>query len=48
MVNKNFRKLFKNNSSVAENLNINLNKRPEELSNEMFYRIAEQYEKLFD
>ena len=46
--NKNFRKLFKNNSSVAENLNINLNKRPEELSNEMFYRIAEQYEKLFD
>ena len=48
MVNKNFHKLFKNGNSVSENLNINLNKRPEELSNEMFYRIAEQYEKLFD
>ena len=48
MINKNFNKLFKNNESVSKNLNINLNKRPEELSNEMFYRIAEQYEKLSD
>ena len=48
MINKNFNKLFKQNKSVAENLNINLNQRPEELSNEMFYKIALQYEKLFD
>ena len=48
MVNKNFNKLFKNSNSVSKNLKINLSKRPEELSNEMFYRIAEQYEKLFD
>ena len=48
MINKNFNKLFKQNKSVARNLNINLNKRPEELSNEMFYKIAAQYEKLFD
>ena len=48
MINKNFYKLFKQNKSVARNLNINLNKRPEELSNEMFYKIAAQYEKLFD
>jgi len=48
MINKNFNKLFKNNSSISEKLNINLNQRPEELSNEMFYKIALQYEKLFD
>ena len=48
MINKNFNKLFKQNKSVARNLNINLNKRPEELSNEMFYKITAQYEKLFD
>jgi len=46
MINKNFNKLFNKNKSVTKNLNINLNKRPEELSNEMFYKIAEQYEKL--
>ena len=33
---------------ISKNLNINLNKRPEELSNETFYKIAIQYEKLFD
>jgi 16S rRNA (adenine1518-N6/adenine1519-N6)-dimethyltransferase len=48
MINKSFNKLFKQNKSVTKNLNINLNKRPEELSNEMFYKIAAQYEKLFD
>ena len=48
MINKNFNKLFKQNTSVAKNLNIKLNQRPEELSNEMFYKIATQYEKLFD
>ena len=46
MINKNFNKLFENNESVAKSLNIDLNKRPEELSNEMFYKIAIQYEKL--
>ena len=47
MINKNFNKLFNKNKSVIKNLNINLNKRPEELSNEMFYNIALQYERLF-
>ena len=47
MINKNFKKLFGQNQSIAKNLNIDLNKRPEELSNEMFYKIAIQYEKLF-
>jgi len=48
MINKNFNKLFEKKESMAENLNIDLNKRPEELSNEMFYKIAIQYEKLSD
>ena len=45
---KNFNKMFGQNKSVVKNLNIDLNQRPEELSNEMFYKIAMQYEKLFD
>ena len=48
MINKNFNKLFRNDKTVSKNLNINLNKRPEELSHETFYRIAEEYEKLSD
>ena len=48
MINKNFNKLFEKKKSIMKNLNIDLNKRPEELSNEMFYKIAVQYEKLFD
>ncbi len=47
MINKNFNKLFKNCELVKTKLNINLNQRPEELSNEMFYKIAIQYEKSF-
>jgi len=47
MINKNFIKLFGHDRSVAKDLNLNLNQRPEELSNEMFYRIAMKYEKLF-
>ena len=48
MINKNFMKLFRNNSSVAEDLNINLNQRPEQLSNETFYKITMKYEKLLN
>ena len=48
MINKNINKLFKQNKSIVKNLNIDLNKRPEQLSNETFYKIAIQYEKLFD
>ena len=48
MINKSFLKLFRYDNSVAKELNLNLNQRPEELSNEMFYRIAIKYEKLFN
>jgi 16S rRNA (adenine1518-N6/adenine1519-N6)-dimethyltransferase len=47
MINKNFNKLFAKKISMVENLDIDLSKRPEELSNEMYYKIATQYEKLF-
>jgi len=48
MINKNFVKLFGHDKSVAKDLNLNLNQRPGELSNEMFYKIAMKYEKLFN
>ena len=48
MINKSLKKIFKKNPSLLENLSINLNKRPEELSNETFYKITAEYEKLFD
>ena len=47
MINKNFLKLFNHDKSVAEKLNLKLNQRPEELSNEMFYKITMKYEELF-
>jgi len=48
MINKSFKKLFSKKISMVKNLDIDLSKRPEELSNEMYYKIAVQYEKLFD
>tara|TARA_B110000438_G_C15708191_1_gene604136 strand:+ start:127 stop:933 length:807 start_codon:yes stop_codon:yes gene_type:complete len=48
MINKNFRKLFTNSFVVADHLGLDLNKRPGELSNEMFYKISLKYEKLFN
>ena len=47
MINKNFKKLFNQNMSISKNLNLDLSVRPEELNYESYYKIAEQYEKLF-
>ena len=47
MINKNFLKLFNHNKSVAEQLNLKLDQRPGELSNEMYYKITMKYEELF-
>ena len=41
-------KLFGNDKSIAKQLNLDLNQRPEELSSEMYYKITMMYEKLFD
>ncbi len=48
MINKNFKKLFKNKRSPEQILNLDLKLRPEQLSNETYYKIAMKYEKLFD
>tara|TARA_B100000686_G_scaffold84185_1_gene90975 strand:+ start:6830 stop:7636 length:807 start_codon:yes stop_codon:yes gene_type:complete len=48
MINKNFIKLFGHKQNYAKDLNVNLNKRPEDLNCETFYKIAMKYEKLFD
>ena len=48
MINKNLKKLFKTNLLLLNELNIDLKKRPEELSNETFYKIAMRYETLFN
>ena len=41
MINKNFNKLFQNSKLAANKLKVNLNNRPEELSNETFYNIPQ-------
>ena len=46
MINKNFIKIFGKNNSIAKDLNLNLKKRPEELNNELYYKIAMKYENL--
>ena len=48
MINKNIKKLFKKKLFLLKNLNIDLSKRPGELDSEIFYKIAVEYEKLFD
>ena len=46
MINKPFSKIFKNYEEVATSLNIDLKKRPSELSYENYYQITEKYEKI--
>ena len=46
MINKNMKKIFKKKLFLLENLKLDLNKRPGELSNEIFYKIAIEYEKI--
>ena len=48
MINKNFKKLFKSQNSIAKDLDLNLRLRPEELSCDMFYKIAMIYENLLN
>ena len=47
IINKNFLFLFKNKTFIADELNIDLKKRPGELSNEDYYNITMKYEELF-
>ena len=47
MINKNFKKLFGKKIFLTKNIDIDLNKRPEEINVETYYKIAIEYEKLF-
>ena len=46
MINKSFKKIFKNYNSVANDLKLDLSKRAEDLSKETFYKIVLKYEEL--
>ena len=46
MINKSFSKLFKDSVSCAKKLNINLTYRPNQLSDDEFYKITEKFERL--
>ena len=46
MIKKPFKQLFSNNSNLINELNINLNLRPQNLSFETYYKLAHEYEKL--
>mgnify|MGYP001247527282 CR=1 FL=1 len=48
MINKNFKKLFGNDIQKINELNIDLKKRPQDLTCDQFYKIASVYERLFD
>ena len=45
-IKKPFNMLFKGNDDVLNNLNIDLNLRPHNLSQEIYYKLTEEYEKL--
>ena len=48
MINKSFKKIFKNYKSVASDLKLDLSKRAEDLSKETFYKIVLKYEELIN
>jgi 16S rRNA (adenine1518-N6/adenine1519-N6)-dimethyltransferase len=48
MVNKAFKILFKNSTKIAEKIKINLNLRPNQLSESDYYKITEHFEKNYN
>ena len=48
MVNKAFKILFKNSTKIAEKIKINLNLRPNQLSESDYYKITEYFEKNYN
>ncbi len=45
MINKPLSKIFKEYKNIAQNLKLNLNSRPSELTSIDYFRLTEQYEK---
>ena len=48
MINKPFKQLFNNSNEVLNRLKINLNLRPQNLSKEIYFEIAKEYENLIN
>ena len=48
MINKSFKRLFGKNINLANELNLDLSLRPEQLSSEMYYKMTMKYERLFN
>ena len=46
MLKKPYNQIFNGDLKVSENLKINLNLRPQNLSYETYYKLTEEYEKL--
>ena len=46
MIKKPYNQLFNNNSKIASKLNIDLNLRPQNLNFDIYYKLADEYEKL--
>ncbi len=46
MIKKPFNQIFKNSEEISKKLNINLNLRPQNLSNDVYYKLAKEYENL--
>ena len=44
MINKTFAKLFKNHLFIAKQLNLDLSYRPNQISEDGFYKITEKFE----
>ena len=48
MIKKPMKQLFKDYQQVAENLNLDLNLRPQNLSKNKYFEICKTYERLID
>ena len=46
MIKKPYNQIFNGNLKVLEKLKINLNLRPQNLSQDIYYKLTEEYEKL--
>ena len=48
MINKPFKKMFKNNQEILKRLNIDLNSRPSNLNKDIYFKITQEYENLIN
>ena len=46
MIKKPFNQIFQNNTDIIDRLNLDLKSRPHNLNYDVYYKLAEEYEKL--